>query len=83
MHEVVQETRTVTIHDVDLDVISNMSCSQAKEHLDALFSRQRLLEDTRPRIKHLLFEHLESCQSCCRSFDVRVRFRPAHRRNIY
>jgi hypothetical protein len=83
MHEAIQETRTIIIRDVDLDVTSEMNCSQAREHLDELFSRQRLLEETRPRVKRLLFEHLETCRSCCRAFDVRVRFRPAQHRNIY
>lgn len=75
---------TRTSHDVELNINHEMKCSQAKECLDELFSRRRMLEDTRPTVKRLLFDHLETCRNCCRAFDVRVRFRPAHRRyNIY
>lgn len=34
-------------------------------------------------IERSLFKHLETCSECCRSFDVRVRFRPAGRNRIY
>jgi hypothetical protein len=83
MHEVVQAMLTLNSPDVDLDVMNEMNCSQARERLDEIFSQRRLLEESRPSAKRLLFDHLETCRRCCRLFDVRVRFRPAHRRNIY
>lgn len=48
-------------------------CFQIREKLDALFDGDARLEETHEAIKKLLFRHLESCQRCCRSFDVRAR----------
>lgn len=83
MQELVQHPQAVSVANVDAEIINEMSCSQVRETLDQLFGGDRTLERTRPHIKHLLFEHLESCRKCCRAFDVRVRFRPAHRGGLY
>jgi hypothetical protein len=58
-------------------------CFQIREKLDALFDGDARLEETHEAIKKMLFGHLESCQNCCRSFDVRVRFRRGKSSGIF
>ena len=58
-------------------------CFQIREKLDALFDGDARLEETHEAIKKMLFRHLESCQSCCRSFDVRARFRRGKGNGIF
>ena len=40
MQEVVQETLTTAIH--DLDLLTEVNCSQVRKQLDDLFSRRQL-----------------------------------------
>lgn len=62
---------------------SAINCFQIRERLDALFGGAAPLEETPAGIRRILFGHLEICRTCCRSFDVRVRFRPTGRDRIY
>lgn len=59
------------------------NCLQIREWLDALFGDGVSLEEIPARKKRCLFKHLENCRDCCRSFDVRARFRSPGRNKIY
>ncbi|HRH40844.1 MAG TPA: hypothetical protein PKY82_04305 [Pyrinomonadaceae bacterium] len=65
-----------------VEPIEEVSCFQIREKLDLLFDGDSRLEETNEIIKRVLFRHLETCQKCCRSFDVRVRFRSGGGRRI-
>lgn len=62
------------IQEIDIEPTEMTSCFQVKEKLDALFYGDSRLEETHMAIKRVLFRHLETCETCCRVFDVRVRF---------
>ena len=70
-----KQRRTVESQEISFETIDSISCFQIREKLDALFGGNYLLEETPANIKRNLFRHLETCDKCCRSFDVRLRFR--------
>ena len=78
-----KQTQTIFIEEIRVQTIEAMNCFQVRKNLDALFDREGSLEETPAGIKRKLFAHLETCRDCCRTFDVRVRFRPAGRARIY
>jgi hypothetical protein len=73
----------ILTREISVETTEQTTCIQIREKLDALFEGDSRLEDAHEQIKRVLFGHLESCQSCCRSFDVRVRFRSGGRKGIY
>lgn len=77
------QTRETIAYGINFGMPYAMNCFQMREKLDALFGGDYLLEDTPAAVKRLLFKHLETCKECCRSFDVRVRFRTSRRDRIY
>ena len=58
-------------------------CFQIRQKLDALFDGSARLEETHEAIITMLFRHLETCQQCCRSFDVRAHMRQDTARRIF
>lgn len=84
MHAYKKElSRELISGNINFEIINEMNCFQVREKLDALFDRESLLAETHKAIKRILFNHLENCPECCRSFDVRVRFRSSGRAGIY
>lgn len=69
--------------EIVIEPIDEVNCFQIREKLDSLFDGNSRLEETNEIIKQVLFRHLEICQKCCRSFDVRVRFCSGGRRKIF
>lgn len=69
------------IQEINIEITERASCLQIREKLDALFGDSRL-EETHEIVKRVLLRHLETCDACCRSFDVRVRFRSGGRNGI-
>jgi len=67
----------------NFETIEEVNCSQIREKLDELFSGKYLLEHMDAGIKRFLLGHLASCSDCCRSFDVRMHFRPVRHNAIY
>lgn len=63
------------VGEINVETSGDASCFQIRKKLDALFEGDARLEETHAAIKRFLFGHLENCTACCRSFDVRVRFR--------
>lgn len=78
-----KQSQEVTVHESSFATIDATDCFQIRERLDALFGGVSPLEETPAGIKRILFTHLEICRTCCRSFDVRVRFRSPGRDRIY
>lgn len=78
-----KRSREVNFEEINFEMIEATNCFQIRKNLDAVFSGDVPLEETSAGIKRILFAHLEACRDCCRSFDVRVRFRPAGRDRIY
>ena len=76
-------SRKIIIGKINFKTTEAMSCFQIREKLDALFGGDSRLEETHAAVKRILFEHLENCVACCRSFDVRLRFRSTGRDTIY
>ena len=70
------------IQEFNIEIIEQASCLQIREKLDALFDGDSRLEETQEMVKRVLLRHLETCDACCRSFDVRVRFRVGGRKGI-
>lgn len=85
MQAAVQELRREVLikREIVVERIDEISCFQIREKLDSLFDGNSRLEETNEIIKRVLFRHLETCQNCCRSFDVRVRFRSGGERRIF
>lgn len=71
------------IKNIGFEIPDAMNCFQVREKLNSLFCGEARLEETHSAVKQLLFAHLETCQSCCRSFDANVHFRPSGRNRIY
>ena len=78
-----KQTQRIFIEEIRVQTIDAMNCYEVRENLDGLFDQESSLEETPAGIKRKLFSHLETCRDCCRTFDVRVRFRPASRAPIY
>lgn len=78
-----KQSREKAVHDFNFEIPEALNCFQIKEKLDALFEGDSPLEETHQGVKRILFGHLETCQKCCRSFDVLVRFRPSGRDRIF
>lgn len=78
-----KQSQEVTVHESSFATIDATDCFQIRERLDTLFGGVASLEETPAGIRRILFGHLETCVTCCRSFDVRVRFRPSGRDRIY
>ncbi len=78
-----KQTREAIVHGINFEMPRVINCFQIREKLDALFDGGSRLEDAQVAVKRILFEHLETCKECCRSFDVRVRFRSSGRDRIY
>ncbi len=72
-----------TEYELNIKWAEPIDCRDIRSLLDAIFSGRSALEAAPIEIKHRLFAHLESCGQCCRSFDVRVRFRSPQRSRIY
>lgn len=70
------------IQEFNIEIIEQASCLQIREKLDSLFDGSSRLEETHEILKRVLLRHLETCDACCRSFDVRVRFRVGGRKGI-
>ena len=68
--------------EITLEPVDEPSCFHIREKLDSLFDADSRLEEMHESHKRILFRHLETCQNCCRSFDVRVRFRSGGGRRI-
>ena len=84
MRAIEQKQRQEVITDENnFATIDLANCLQIRERLDALFGGAAPLEETPAGIRRILFGHLEICETCCRSFDVRVHFRPPGRDRIY
>lgn len=73
----------ISIETTEIEATEKSGCNQVREKLDALFDGNARLEETHAAIKKVLFAHLEICEACCRSFDVRVRFRCGRGRGIF
>lgn len=71
-----------TIHEINAEGNQMSSCFQIREKVAALLDGDSPLEETHTTIKRVLFKHLETCDACCRSFDVRARFRFSEERGI-
>ena len=69
-----KQSRTATFQRTGFETIDSVNCFQIRERLDALFDGKPPLEETPANVKLILFRHLETCNNCCRSFDVRLRF---------
>lgn len=67
--------RTSVRPDINLELLDELKCHQVIEKLDAMFGEHLLLEEADKSVKRRLFKHLENCSDCCRSFDIRIRFR--------
>ena len=78
-----RQSQTLTVGEINAGTMETMNCPQIRENLDALFGNAARLEETPAAVKRILFNHLQICDSCCRSFDVRVRFRSPGRDRIY
>ena len=83
MQAATQTSRQTIIQEFDVETGEAASCLQIREKLDALLGGNSRLEETPVAVKQSLFKHLESCRTCCRAFDVRVRFRPGKGRGIF
>jgi hypothetical protein len=77
------ELKILTEREIIVEPIDKISCFQIREKLDSLFDGDSRLEEMPEAIKRILFRHLETCQNCCRSFDVRVRFRSSGGRGVF
>ena len=84
MQAAVQELRPEILlkRKIIVETIDEINCFQIREKLDSLFEGNSRLEEMHEAIKKSLLRHLETCQNCCRSFDVRVRFRSSGGRRI-
>ena len=71
-----------TNHEINAEGNHMSSCFQIREKLAALLDGDSRLEETHVAIKRVLFTHLETCDACSRSFDVRARFRSSRGRGI-
>ena len=78
-----QIKKEVVLRKFKREFVETLNCPQTREKLDALFSRDLRLEETSSPVKQALFNHLQSCRDCCRSFDIRVQFCPTGRSRIY
>lgn len=78
-----KQNQRIFFKEINIEILEAMNCIQIRESLDALFDENFSLEETPPAIKRSLFRHLETCRDCCRSFDVRLRFRSVGRGPIY
>jgi len=70
------------VQEIKVEAVDQTSCLQIRENLDALFYGDSRLEAEHTDGKRRLFRHLESCDQCCRVFDVRIRFRSSGRPGI-
>ena len=77
------QPRQTNVPEFNFETPGKATCAQIKAKLDELFGGRFSLEKTDRQTKMLLFRHLENCSDCCRSFDVRVHFRPSGRAAIY
>jgi hypothetical protein len=77
------QNRHTNVPDFNFEAAEKVNCNQIKIKLDELFSGRFMLEKMDRPTKIFLFRHLENCSDCCRSFDVRVHFRPTGRGAIY
>ena len=73
----------LVVGEINIEATEKSGCVQVREKLDALFDGDARLEETHAAIKKVLFAHLETCEACCRSFDVRARFRSGRGRGIF
>lgn len=71
------------VREINVETGEDASCFQIRKKLDALFDGESRLEDAHAAIKRFLFGHLETCDACCRAFDVRARFRGGRGRGIF
>lgn len=78
-----KERRKTDAYDIKFEIPKAIDCFQVKENFDALFGGDSPLEDATAAVKRILFGHLETCQTCCRSFDKLVRYRPSGRDRIF
>lgn len=78
-----KRNQEINFEEINFEMIETTNCFQIRKNLDAVFSGESPLEEASAGIKRILFTHLEVCRDCCRSFDVRVRFRVAKRDMIY
>lgn len=85
MQAAVRELRPEILikREITVEPIDELNCFQIREKLDSIFDGNSQLEEMHEAIKGILFRHLETCQNCCRSFDVRVRFRSGGGRAIF
>lgn len=72
----------LVVGEINIGATEKSGCNQVREKLDALFDGDARLEETHAAIKKVLFAHLEICEACCRSFDVRARYRCGRGRGI-
>lgn len=83
MQTAVQNSRHISvIQEINVDAVEQTNCFQIREKLDALFDGDSRLEEAHRELKRVLFGHLETCEQCCRAFDVRVCFRRGSGRGI-
>jgi hypothetical protein len=78
-----EHKQEILIRKITFDPSEEMNCLQVRKKLDELFSGDARLEETHAVIKRLLFKHLQVCQECCHSFDVRGDFCSPRRNRIY
>jgi hypothetical protein len=78
-----KQSQKTVFKEINFEMIDAINCLQIREKLDAVFGGISPLEETSAGVKRDLFAHLETCRDCCRSFDVRVRFRTASRDTIF
>ena len=71
------------VKEISFETMMTMNCFQIRGKLDAVFDGSSPLEQTPADLKRILFGHLETCASCCRSFDVRIHFRPSGHIRFY
>lgn len=69
--------------DININFTEDTDCLEIRRSLNALFDGSMQLETSTETQKMRLFDHLQKCETCCRSFDVRTRFRPARRNGIF
>lgn len=74
---------TTKFAESEFEAAEATNCTEIKAKLDELSSGRFSLEKMDRINKMFLLRHLENCSACCRSFDVRMRFRPTRTATIY